>query len=122
MNSVNLIGRLTKNADLKNITNNEKGKDSKVANFTIAVKDRFSDDTDFISIEVWGKNAEFCERNFTKGRLVSVEGVLKINSRKSENGEYKIYTKVRAEKVSVLDKKKDEVFEEVSYEGTPFED
>lgn len=107
MNNLNLIGRLTKNVEVRNIKNTE----NKIATFVIAVDRDFTKkdgtrDTDFIPVEFGGSIAEFCERNLTKGRLVAVEGALQIDSWTNDQGEKKTYTKVRGKRIQPLDKKK----------------
>ncbi|MEL0847211.1 single-stranded DNA-binding protein, partial [Clostridioides difficile] len=98
MNSVILIGRLTKDPELKYIP----GSGTAVSTFTIAVdrdyiKKDGTKETDFIPIEVMGKLAEICANNLTKGRLIGVEGSIRVNSYEKE-GEKRTYTKVHANK------------------------
>ena len=81
MNSVILIGRLTKDPELKYIPSSG----TAVSTFTIAIdrdyiKKDGTKETDFIPIEVMGKLAEVCANNLGKGRLVAVEGSIRVNS------------------------------------------
>lgn len=107
MNNVTLTGRLTKNADMHYIP----GTETPVATFTIAIdrdytKKDGSKDTDFIPIEVVGKVAEFCAKYLTKGRLVAIQGSIRID-RYVKEGQNRTFTKVRARSVQALDKKKE---------------
>jgi single-strand DNA-binding protein len=76
MNSVNLIGRLTKDPDIKK-TNEGKT----ICTFTLAVDDAFSkeDRSDFIRIVVFGNQGDLCERYLRKGFLVGVNGRIRSN-------------------------------------------
>jgi single-strand DNA-binding protein len=71
MNSVNLIGRLTKDPELRKT---DEGKSISI--FTLAVDDTFSkeDRADFIRITVFGKQADNCEKYLRKGFLAGVSG------------------------------------------------
>ncbi|HDO9742086.1 TPA: single-stranded DNA-binding protein [Clostridioides difficile] len=116
MNSVILIGRLTKDPELKYIP----GSGTAVSTFTIAVdrdyiKKDGTKETDFIPIEVMGKLAEVCANNLGKGRLVAVEGSIKVNSYEKD-GEKRTYTKVHANKIKFLDYKKDDTEKEYMFE------
>ncbi|ENY8512174.1 TPA: single-stranded DNA-binding protein [Clostridioides difficile] len=116
MNSVILIGRLTKDPELKYIP----GSGTVVSTFTIAVdrdyiKKDGTKETDFIPIEVMGKLAEVCANNLGKGRLVAVEGSIRVNSYEKD-GEKRTYTKVHANKIKFLDYKKDDTEKEYMFE------
>ncbi|HBG7257399.1 single-stranded DNA-binding protein [Clostridioides difficile] len=116
MNSVILIGRLTKDPELKYIP----GSGTAVSTFTIAVdrdyiKKDGTKETDFIPIEVMGKLAEVCANNLGKGRLVAVEGSIRVNSYEKD-GEKRTYTKVHANKIKFLDYKKDDTEKEYMFE------
>ncbi|HBE9639136.1 TPA: single-stranded DNA-binding protein [Clostridioides difficile] len=116
MNSVILIGRLTKDPELKYIP----GSGTVVSTFTIAVdrdyiKKDGTKETDFIPIEVMGKLAEVCANNLGKGRLVAVEGPIRVNSYEKD-GEKRTYTKVHANKIKFLDYKKDDTEKEYMFE------
>ena len=107
MNTINLIGRLTKDPELKYI----QGTGNAVARFTIAVDRGFTKkdgtkETDFINIEVWNKSAENCSNYIAKGSLVGVTGSLRIDNYKDQQGEYKSFTKVLASNIQFLNAKK----------------
>ena len=107
MNQVVLIGRLTKDPELKYIPNTG----TAVANFTLAVdRDYAKKDgtrpTDFIPIEVMGKSAEFCANYLSKGRLISVVGSVRVEQYKNQAGENRTFTKISAKSVNVLDSAK----------------
>lgn len=108
MNSLILVGRLTKDVELKYIP----GSGTAVVNFTIAVdrdykKKDGSIETDFIPVEVMGKPAEFCANYLGKGRLVAINGSMRVDSYEKE-GERKTFTKCAAKNVQALDKGKND--------------
>lgn len=100
MNSVILIGRLTKEPELRYTT----GSQMAVATFTLAV-DRVGakeKTTDFIRIKVFGKSAENCERYLAKGRLCGVQGSIQTGQYKNQSGDTVYTTEVVANRVEFL--------------------
>jgi single-strand DNA-binding protein len=103
MNKVELIGRLTKDPELRYTTDQ-----TAVCNFNVAV-DRIPKDkgADFPGIKVFGKQAENCEKYLKKGRLVGIEGRLQTGVYEKDGR--KIYTTdVVAERVEFLEFVKEE--------------
>ncbi|MCL6902711.1 single-stranded DNA-binding protein [Clostridioides difficile] len=120
MNNTTLIGRLTRDPELKYIP----GSGTAVSTFTIAVdrdyiKKDGTKETDFIPIEVMGKLAEVCANNLGKGRLVAVEGSIRVNLYEKD-GEKRTYTKVHANKIKFLDYKKEDNGKECKFEPEGF--
>lgn len=72
------IGRLTKDPEVKQIARN--GKQSSVANFTVAVDENYGDAVDYYNVVAWDKLAEIVEKHTFKGQQVFVEGRLKTRS------------------------------------------
>ena len=110
MNHVVLIGRLTKDVELKYI----QGTGTPVANFAIAVDREFTGkdgkkEVDFINIQVWGKSAENCANYIGKGSLVCVQGSIRIDSYQNQAGETRKVTRVNANRVQFLDTKNNKV-------------
>ncbi len=118
MNNVVLIGRLTRDVELRFIS----GSGRAVANFTLAIDRNLSKDkkaemqqkglptADFIRVVVWGKQAENCANFLAKGRLVAVNGSIQSSSYKTNTGETRYSTDVLANRVEFLewgDKNKD---------------
>ncbi|MCK8060877.1 MULTISPECIES: single-stranded DNA-binding protein [unclassified Fusibacter] len=111
MNSVALIGRLTKDPELRFIS----GSGMAVAQFTLAVDKNLSRDkkqqfeqqgkptADFIRIVVWGKQAENCANYLEKGRRVAIQGSIQVSSYKSNSGETRYTTDVVASNVEFID-------------------
>ena len=109
MNNVVLIGRLTKDVELKYI----QGTGTPVANFAIAVDREFTGkdgkkEVDFIDIQVWGKSAENCCNYIGKGSLVGVQGSIRIDLYQNKEGENRKITRVNANRVQFLDTKRSE--------------
>jgi single-strand DNA-binding protein len=101
MNNVVLIGRLTKDPELRYIPESQNA----VATFTLAVDRAFSKEkqADFIKITVFGKQAENCERFLTKGKLCGVQGRLNTGSYKNKEGAMVYTTDVVADRVEFLE-------------------
>lgn len=103
MNSVVLIGRLTRDPELRYTA----GTQMAVATFTVAV-DRpvragGERQTDFPRVTVFGKQAENCEKFLAKGRLVGVQGRLQTGSYKNKDGVTVYTTDVVADRVEFLE-------------------
>ena len=111
MNTVILIGRLTKDPEIRVISQSE----TTVANFTLAVDRPMAKEktADFIRIVCFGKTAELCERFLTKGRQVAVHGRIQTGSYKTQSGETRYTTEVVAERVEFLGSKGDSSPKEV---------
>lgn len=104
MNSVVLIGRLTRDPE----TRYTSGTQMAVCTFTIAI-DRMTRQgeekkTDFPRITVFGKQAENCERFLKKGRLVGVQGRLQTGSYTNKDGATVYTTDVVADRVEFLER------------------
>lgn len=107
MNHVVLVGRLTKDPELRYIP----GTGTAVASFSIAIDRDFtkkdgSKDTDFIPVEVMGKPAEFCANYISKGRLVAIQGSIRVDNYQTQSGEKRTFTKVSARNIQALDSNK----------------
>ncbi|WP_107612630.1 single-stranded DNA-binding protein [Clostridioides difficile] len=106
MNSVSLVGRIARQPDLRYIPVTG----TPVATFQIAINRDFvrkdgTRETDFINIEVIGKSAEVCANYLEKGRLISLQGSIRVNNYEKD-GERRTYTKVVTKGIQFLDYKK----------------
>ena len=102
MNSVQLIGRLTRDPEVR-YTQDQMA----IASFSIAI-DRpprrdGTKETDFPRITVFGRQAENCEKYLVKGRLVGIEGRLQTGSYTNRNGDKVYTTDVVANRVEFLE-------------------
>ena len=100
MNKAILIGRLTKEPELRYTQSN-----IPVTTFTLAVNRVASEETDFINIVVWRKQAENCSKYITKGSQVAIEGSIQTRSYEDKNGQKRHITEVKADNVQFLDTK-----------------
>lgn len=106
MNKVILIGRLTKDPELRFTA----GSGVPVSTFTLAVDRNFKNrdgqkEADFINIVVWNKLAEIVANNLTKGRQAAVSGRIQTRSYEGNDGQKRYVTEVVADDVQFLDKK-----------------
>lgn len=107
MNCVNLIGRLTKDPDIKYTQTNN----TAIANFTLAVNRRFTKEgqptADFINIVAWGKTGEFCSKYFQKGMQVAIQGRIQTRNWEDDQGQKHYATEVIAEQCFFADSKRE---------------
>lgn len=120
MNTVQLIGRLTKDPEVRYTTNQ-----TAVARFTIAInkgKDKDGKDlgADYPSIVAFGKTAELVEKYVNKGRLVGVQGRIQTGSYEKDGKKY-YTTDIIADRVEFLESKKETPENKVKRE-TPEDD
>jgi single-strand DNA-binding protein len=113
-NSVVLVGRLTKDPELKYSPTG-----TAVTNFTLAVDGFKKDDTNFIQIVTFQKQAENCANFLVKGRLCAVTGYIETGSYEKD-GQRVYTTKVIANNVKFLESAKQEKkVDPFKNEGTP---
>jgi len=108
MNHIVLIGRLTRDPELRYTPNGVA-----VANFDLAVNRPTTNqqgerETDFIRIVAWQKQAELCANYLKKGRLVAVEGRLQIRNYETQDGQKRRVAEVVANFVQFLDRNRDD--------------
>ncbi|MDR2356367.1 MAG: single-stranded DNA-binding protein [Clostridiales Family XIII bacterium] len=99
MNSVNIIGRLTRDPELKRL---DEGRS--LCTFTLAVDDVHSkeDRADFLRVSVFGNPGELCEKYLRKGFLAGVTGRLRTDTYTDAEGVVRYPVKVVAENVRFL--------------------
>ena len=104
MNSVILIGRTTREPELKILANSG----TAVANFNIAVDREFQVKgkdkmTDFFNIVIFGKTAEYAANYLKKGKLCAVKGSIQNRTYDTKEGEKRYITEIVAENVQILE-------------------
>jgi single-strand DNA-binding protein len=106
MNKVILMGRLTKDPELRYTS----GKNTAVASFTLAVNRRAAKEgqqqADFINVVAWTKTAEFVGKYFTKGMQVAVVGRLQTRTWDDNEGKRHYVTEVVADETYFADSKR----------------
>jgi single-strand DNA-binding protein len=108
VNRVVLIGRLTRDPELRT-TNSGKN----VVDFSIAVQKRMkpadgSPDADFFRVKAWGQTADYVNSYLQKGRLVAVDGRLETRKWTDQNGTNRESVEVVADNVNGLDRPRDD--------------
>lgn len=108
MNKVILMGRLTRDPDVRYTKGNEP---MAIAGYSLAVNKRFKrqgePDADFIPCVAFARQAEFAEKYFRKGQLVSVVGRLQVRNWEDNNGNKRITTEVVVEEQYFAESKKE---------------
>lgn len=108
LNRVCLIGRLTRDPELRTTTSGKS-----VVDFSLAVNKRIkpsdgSPDADFFRIQAWGHTAEFVSNYLTKGRLVSVDGRLQSRKYTASDGSNREVVEIVADNVQSLERPRDD--------------
>jgi single-strand DNA-binding protein len=105
-NSVQLIGHVGQEPEIKNL---EGGK--KLANISVATNEVYYHDngdkleqTQWHRVTAWGKTAEIIERFVTKGKEIAIEGKLIHRSYEDKNGEKRFITEVFANEILLIGK------------------
>lgn len=99
MNSISLVGRLTKDPEVRYTQDN-----LAIARFTLAVSRRKANEADFPNVIAFGKTAEFIEKYFHKGMRMGLNGRIQTGSYEKDGK--KVYTtEVVAESVEFVESK-----------------
>lgn len=107
MNKAILVGRLTRDPELKTTANG-----TNVCSFSIAVNRRYKNaegnyDADFINCTAWRQTAEFVSKYFTKGRMIGVVGSIQTRNYDDKDGKKVYVTEVAADEVYFVESKGD---------------
>jgi single-strand DNA-binding protein len=108
INRVVLVGRLTRDPELRTTTTGKS-----VCDFSIAVTKRVkpqdgSPDADFFRVNAWGQTAEYVSNYLHKGRLVAVDGRLQSRKYTASDGGNREVIEVVADNVQGLDRPRDD--------------
>lgn len=119
MNTITLLGRLTKNPEAR-YTSTGKA----VTLFTLAVNRPYTNsdgqrEADFINCQAWGKTAEVVGNHVSKGDRLLVEGRLQIRSYTDKEGVKRYAAEVVVNRVEFIEQKKDS---NVKTEASPMDD
>jgi|SRR5690606_10381514 len=116
LNRVVLVGRLTKDIELRYTPNG-----IAVANFTLAVNRPFKQDgeqlADFINVQVWRKPAENAANYLKKGSLCGVDGRIQTRNYEGTDGKRVYITEVVAESVQFMDSRRDSQPQQSNYQS-----
>lgn len=106
INRVVLVGRITKEVDLRATTN------ASVVQFTLAVNRNYTSQSgekqaDFIQCVAWRNQAEFMKKFVKKGALLGIEGRIQTRNYEDSTGTTKYVTEVQVDSVQLLEPKGD---------------
>ena len=120
MNKVVLMGRLTKDPDIRYTTG---ANSMAVASYTLAVDRRFKREggptADFIRCIAYSKSAEFAEKYFKKGTKIAVSGRIQTGSYENKNGERVFTTDVIVEDQEFAESKSNSASQSNTNRNTP---
>lgn len=104
MNNIVLLGRLTKDAEIRST---QSGK--VVASFTLAVDRPYTQngkrEADFIACQIWGKSAEVLGKSVHKGQRILLEGRLQIRQYTDKNGNKRTAAEVVTDRFEFIERK-----------------
>ena len=119
MNKVFLIGRLSRDPELRHTTSG-----TAVCQINVAISRPVSQgsepQTDFINVVVWNKQAENLVKYQSKGSLISVEGSNRVDKYQNEQGENRYKHYILVNNIQFLESKKDVVSEPKKEDVEPF--
>ena len=105
MNKVILMGRLTKDPELRSTASNVS-----VCSFTVAVDRRFKSEgqpaADFVPVIAWRQTADFVGKYFRKGNKIAVVGSIQTRTWDDKDGNRRYVTEVVADEVEFCESKK----------------
>ena len=99
MNKIMILGRLTKDPEIRKTTSNKS-----VANFTVAVNHKFNkEETDFFNCIAWEQKADFVAEKVGKGLRVLVVGKMESRSYDKSDGTKVLLWELQVEEVELID-------------------
>ena len=108
MNTVNLMGRLTRDPETRY---SQSAEPIAVTRISVAVNRRFKKDgepeADFINCVSFGKTAEFISKYFIKGKMIGIVGSIVTNSWTDDKGQKRYSTEVKVDEVDFCGDKED---------------
>ena len=107
MNNVTIIGRITKDLELRTTSN-----DKSVCEFTLAVNRKGIEGTDYITCIVWNKPAENLVKYQGKGSLIAVVGSLRVEKYQDKEDKTRYRAYVIANSIGYLETKKESKVQE----------
>lgn len=108
MNSVNLVGNLASDVDIRDAGTAPDGSTRRVSSFLLAVNRPGKDaGADFVRVSAWGGQAESCNTYLSKGKKVAVEGRIRTSRKENEDGSYTNYFEINANRVEFLSPRED---------------
>lgn len=129
INNVVIMGRLTKDPELKTTQSG-----LSVVSFTVAVDRNCQKDgerrADFLNVVAWRQTAEFVEKYFMKGSMIAVQGSIQTRKYEDKNGNKRTAVEIVADNVSFCGSKTEngkpklnvsnDDFEEIGNDDLPF--
>lgn len=101
MNSINIMGRLVRDPDLKDVN------DTQVAKTAIAWSERKDGPTAFFDIEAWGRQRQLLADYFHKGDGIGITGKLTINEWETRDGQKRTTPVIRVSEITFMMNRKE---------------
>lgn len=112
MNSLQIMGRLTRDVELKTIPSG-----TSIANFSIAFSEKYKDKENlyFFDCVAWGKTGEIIQKYFSKGERILVNGSLQQERWQQDDGKNRSKVAINVRSFDFIEKKTDDVSQGASY-------
>jgi single-strand DNA-binding protein len=103
LNHIFMVGNLTRDPEVRYTPSGSAVGELRLASTRVyLVEGQKKEETCFIDVVVWGKQAEVCREYLSKGSPILVEGILQFDQWKSESGENRSKHRIRADRVQFL--------------------
>lgn len=123
MNKVQLLGRLTRDAELKEFNGKDGKTENKMVHFTLAVPDGVTAEGEpvaqFITCVAWGRLAEIVKQYTTKGQQLAIWGKLKNNNYEKDDVMH-YQTEVYVEGLDLIGSREEKQEEKPKYSGSKY--
>jgi single-strand DNA-binding protein len=102
INAVFVVGRLTRDPELKNVGQTVVCNMSIANNYSVKVNEQWEERPNYFEVQVWGKRGEVCAQHLTKGRQVAVRGRLRWRSWEGQDGSKRSAVNIEADEVQFI--------------------
>ena len=102
INVVVIVGRLTRDPELKSVGQTSVCRMSIANNYSTKVNEVWEDRPNFFDVQVWGRRGEVCAEHLVKGRQVAIKGSLRWRSWEAQDGSKRSAVSINADEVEFI--------------------
>jgi len=102
INVVVIVGRLTRDPELKSVGQTSVCRMSIANNYSTKVNEVWEDRANFFDVDVWGRRGEVCAEHLVKGRQVAIKGSLRWRSWEAQDGTKRSAVSINADEVEFI--------------------
>ena len=107
INSVVIVGRLTRDPELKVVGSTSVCRMSIANNYSVKVGEEYQDKPNFFDVEVWGRRGETVAQYLSKGRQVAIRGSLRWRQWEAQDGSKRSAVSIAADEVQFIGPRED---------------